>query len=215
MNCGSFADWALVIITLIYAVFTIRIFLSNREANELTKKQLADSKKQYEERKKLEIMPHFNIECGDIDTIQGRPNIIIPYSSEGSELKAKTEFKLIIENVGLGTAKDIRYFWAFDEDELPAVSEGYLRSVPINITANTKKEILYRISHPSVDYLLRKGVDKVRLSIGMTYEDLLSNKYSQLLTIEYFLLPNSHSWIMNSCFLHEGKKLEDRPEQNA
>ena len=41
---GSVADWALVIITLTYAIFTIGIFLSNRKANELTKKQLEDIK---------------------------------------------------------------------------------------------------------------------------------------------------------------------------
>ena len=212
---GSVADWALVIITLTYAIFTIGIFLSNRKANELTKKQLEDSKKQYKEKKSLEIRPHLNIEYENIDVIPGMPNIIFPYVHEGIESLAKTEFKLVIENVGLGTAKNIRYTSEFDDDELSESSKGYLWSVPINIMANTKKEILCRITHPPVNYLLKGGIDKVRLSICLTYEDLLSDEYGQLVTIEYCLLPNYHSWIMNSSFLHEKKKLETSQEQNT
>ena len=209
------ADWALVFITLVYAGFTIGIFLSNRKANELTRKQLEDSKKQYEERKRLEILPYFKLEYKPYVQPHNNPTLFLSYWKFNSGFTAISNFTLSLENIGLGTAKCVRYCYAFDDDKLsfdPLGGTG--ASAPIIFTVSEMREVSYFITHPATADFIERGIEKIKLFIGITYEDLLSNKYMQLLEIDYALSP-IHPLYMISCVPHEQIRIENPPEQNT
>ena len=216
--CGSVADWALVFITLVYAGFTIGIFRSNRKANELTRKQLEDSKKQYEERKRLEIMPFFKITCKTIPGVACPATLIIPYKAYNRLDGDVSGFRLDIENVGLGTAKNISHFWCLEEcdDIMPL---DLKRESPSAIIVGEKIRVVYHIWHPILEQLKADNINSLNLIVGLTYEDLLSTKYIQKILVKFevnaklsetigILIPVSYEVLKHS-------KLETTPEQNT
>ena len=212
---GTIADWILVFITGVYAVFTILIFKSNQKANELTRKQLEDSKKQYEESKRLEILPYFKLEYKPYVQPHNNPTLFLSYWKFNSGFTAISDFTLSLGNIGLGTAKCVRYCYAFDEDDLsfdPYIGRG--DSIPITFTIGEMREVSCIITHPATADFIERGIEKIKLFIGITYEDLLSNKYMQLLEIDYALSP-IHPLYMISCVPHEQIRIENTPEQNT
>ena len=55
-------DWLMVVITAIYVVATIYISRANIKSADATREQLVESKRQYEDKKRLEIMPYIQFE---------------------------------------------------------------------------------------------------------------------------------------------------------
>ena len=62
VNKPSFTDWLMVIITGIYTFETNKIFKANLNSANASKAQLEESKRQYEETKRLQIMPYFRVD---------------------------------------------------------------------------------------------------------------------------------------------------------
>lgn len=218
MNYGSSADWALVLITLIYAGFTIGIFLSNRKANELTRKQLDDSKRQYEESKRLEIMPYFRVECKVGTPFDRGAHLIIPYLVYNKSDGDVSRFKLILENVGLGTAKNISHFWAIEEyANMQKVEEEH--ESPSAIKVGESVTLVYQIWHPTLEMLQERKISSVKFVVGLVYEDLLSTKYERKILIT-FRVENKKSpdWdvlIPTNCEVLKETKIDETPEQNT
>lgn len=216
MNYGSSADWALVLITLIYAGFTIGIFLSNRKANELTRKQLDDSKKQYKESKRLEILPYFTLECKEYHTPIYGPNFIVIYDKFAYNGCNMREFTLVVENIGLGPAKNLEYFFAFDTDEKSFdIHPRKGESVPATFKVGEKKGFGYHVTTPGWGDFIKNDIRCLKLIVGITYEDLLSNKYSQQVEIDYDLEKAETSLYMKSWTVIKQKRIFETPEQNT
>ena len=208
-------DWGLLIVTAIYSVFTICIFKSNQKANELTRKQIDDSRKQYVESKRLEILPYFKLEYKPYVYSHTTPHHFISYWKFDSGFTAISKFTLVLENIGLGAAKCVRYCYAFDDDDIsfdPYIGRG--DSIPITFTVDEMQEVSYCITHPATADFIERDIEKIKLFIGITYEDLLSNKYMQLLEIDYALNP-IHPLYMISCVPHEQIRIDNPPEQNT
>lgn len=210
-------DWGLLIVTAIYSVFTICIFKSNKKANEILGKQLKASNEQYEERKRLEILPYFKLEYYPWDNSIPRPSasLSLNYRTYDYKYIGSSDFVLNIENIGLGTAKNVHYFYAFDTDnKFHTIDIGKKEPVPKAYNVGEKKEVLYIIIHPLTEFLISNNIREVNLFLGITYEDLLSNKYMQFLEIDYsleFYFP----WSIKSCTTHEQRKITKHPEQNT
>ena len=63
----TITDWLMVGITLVYVIATIAIWFANHKSARATEKQLTESKRQYEDKKRLEIMPYFEVQiCNNI-----------------------------------------------------------------------------------------------------------------------------------------------------
>ena len=60
------AEWVMVWITVVYVIATILICYANLKSARATREQVAESKRQFEESKRLEKMPYFDITVLDI-----------------------------------------------------------------------------------------------------------------------------------------------------
>ena len=161
-------QWVLVIITAVYAAFTIKIFQENRKSSDALKLQIDESARQYEEKKRLEMRPYFNIE---IDPLCPNPNGDVQFRlTDGSEFQSEV-ILFNITNIGLGTAKEIEYgFCTFPEWS------------DINRKTLGRSALLSgKYYHLKVSFLVAKELIKPSFQkkafIQIQYEDLLDNKY--------------------------------------
>ena len=210
------ADWTLVIVTAVYVVATIILCAINWHSNNLTKKQTEDSNKQYEERKRLEIMPYFTLECKEYHNPFYGPNFIVIYDKFAYDGCNMREFILVVENIGLGPAKNLEYFFAFDTDEKSFdIHPRKGESVPATFKVGEKKEFVYHVTTPGWGDFIKNDIRCLKLIVGITYEDLLSNKYSQQVEIDYDLEKAETSLYMKSWTVIKQKRIFETPEQNT
>lgn len=209
-------EWGMLVVTAIYAGFTIGIFLSNRRANGLLKKQLSDSKNQHEEDRHLEILPYFKVECTAVPAYT-HPNfdIKIFYPKEDRSSNDKSGFKITLENIGRGPAIDIQYLWALKNESGEYLLKGSDFLLPNALTVNGKRDLIYHVEHPYVSDMIKHGIHNLSLEAGFIYEDVLSARYRQNLMIDVEINENSPDLIIKRCYVEKQKKLENTPEQNT
>lgn len=167
-SLNNYSNLILIWVTIVYVIATIEICLANMNSAKATREQLAESKRQYEETKRIEIMPCFS--CYLVGKALTDFSLSLALSSDDSS-QGQSIVHLHLCNVGNGTAKEIRYYWhnysdSYDRGFFPfrAFSSGESKSVSITFSLTSKKG-----SKP--------------VSIELLFEDLLNNKYSQ--TIEF------------------------------
>jgi len=170
------SDWisivtsiVMVIITSIYVYATIRIQKANEKAVNASKEQLAESKRQFNETRRLDIMPYLQFEREDGIQSNYSMNLVL----FGSNLKGHYRFRVILKNIGKGTAKDIHYFWNNFEGHYP-------RQFPICALQNGDRTSI----DISFAYEL-KPFEQTVATFEMMYKDLLENEYSQLIEFEF------------------------------
>lgn len=61
----TITDWLMVGITLVYVIATIAIWFANHKSARATEKQLIESKRQFDEIKRLEHMPYMQVSFGE------------------------------------------------------------------------------------------------------------------------------------------------------
>ena len=61
----SVTDWIMVGITAVYVIATIFISVANIRSAKATREQLAESKRQYDDKRSLEVMPYIQVESID------------------------------------------------------------------------------------------------------------------------------------------------------
>ena len=62
----TITDWLMVIITFVYVAATILICIFNGRSAKATQEQVAESQRQFDESKRLEFLPFFQIENGNM-----------------------------------------------------------------------------------------------------------------------------------------------------
>ena len=112
-----FHDWIeqysnslMVLITFIYVVATIEICRANIKSAEATKEQLEESKHQFAENERLQMMPYFEIIVHD-DIRDFVECIELTISNSNAENSTVIDRRISIKNIGLGVAKDFTYTW--------------------------------------------------------------------------------------------------------
>ena len=185
------SNWVLVIITAIYVGATIGILFANNKSaktaeEQLQKtkdqmdesriqfeKQMDETKRQYEETKRLSIMPYF--QC-DISTPQPPMSNNEKVIEIRSNCKYGTQHQNVFEikNIGLGTAKDIRY-------RLVNLS-GTMNSVPFIFQSALSGE-----RHINSLMFIIPFDQKTSFSVyfDLTFRDLLDNDYSQRIEFKF------------------------------
>ena len=165
----------MVIITLIYVIATIRICRANIKAADAARAQLVESKRQFEETRRLEIMPYFELDIVDDSSLRWEPDVSLAISEGNAKEKTIIYKKLVINNIGLGNAKDFTYTWK-------NLNGSYCRhdlqfsSIP----ADGKREItIYFYAEHQED-----GSEyEAQVSFLFQYCDLLENMYQQELVM--------------------------------
>lgn len=187
---SSLTDWIMVGITFVYMLFTIGIFIANIRSSESAKSQLEETKKQmeesknqfehqlietkrqYEDKKRLEIMPYIQFE-----QTNDRANLELNLALDSEKNPTGTYILLIrMKNTGNGTAKDIAYTYQWDNGRysynrgafpVQALSSGESHTIKINFSHSTEAK------------------DDREAIFFMRYRDLLENDYTQNLCVRF------------------------------
>ena len=169
-------DWLMVGITLVYVIATIAIWFANHKSARATEKQLIESKRQYEDKKRLHIMPYFEIIVHD-DIRDFVECIGLAISDRKAENSTVIGRRVSLKNIGLGVAKDFTYTWcnldgSYHRNDLDftAFAPGEEKSIYFDFYAEHKEDFS--------EY-------EAQVSMIFNYSDLLENKYSVVLNLVF------------------------------
>ena len=166
-NTSVVTDWLMVIITFVYVIATIFICIANIKSANATREQLEESRKQFKETTRLNMLPFFEFDVAEF-SIRGSNIPTFFILNNNGKFAVKREY--IIRNIGLGTAKNIKYKCSNGSnhneewDTVSALKSN--ESKHIELIAETVKK------------------ENVKLFFTFCYQDLLENNYSQTLEIE-------------------------------
>lgn len=161
----------MVVITLIYVIATIVICVANTKSANISKdqliasdKQLQEIKRQYEETKRLSMMPYIAF---DTETGMAEQKVTLKLSTGERNIRGCFVDRNI-KNIGSGTAKDIVFTWkGFSETESEIVFPI------INLQSGDNKNIKFHFVESEEHF------DKLIACGRFTYQDLLENSYYQ------------------------------------
>lgn len=168
----SITDWLMVVITAVYVIATIFICRANIKSANATREQVAESKRQFEETRRLQIMPYLQFEWHDGSVNKYLRLVLVSGDLDGGQYVVK----LTVKNAGLGTANNITFVWNWfngkcERDDFPikALKSGEAEHL----------EIIFAL--PQAQY------EQTKASMMLNYEDLLGCRYSQIVefTFEY------------------------------
>lgn len=178
-----FHDWIeqysnslMVLITFIYVVATIEICRANIKSAEATKEQLEESKHQFAENERLQMMPYFEIIVHD-DIRDFVECIELTISNSNAENSTVVDRRISIKNIGLGVAKDFTYTWCNLDGCYPRNDLAFTAFAP-----GEEKNIYF-------DFYAEHKEDfseyEAQVSMIFYYSDLLENKYSVVLNLVF------------------------------
>lgn len=175
----SVTDWLMVGITLVYVIATIAIWFANHKSARATEKQLNESKRQFEETKRLEYMPCFEMCFDKIEAGSGK-SIELTDKQTGITHSLFTKYR--IENISKGTAINVKCVVK------SAIKDTELISYPI-VPAQKERDINCLI-------LADKGYfinNSLPFSVVISYDDIMNNHYEQNVELEF--IEDNPRWI--------------------
>ncbi len=182
MNCTTtITDWIMVAITFVYVVATIAIFVTNKNSEKAAYAQLEETKRQYEDKKRLEIMPYLQCEqCKD-----NTNNKISLRFDNNKKSGIVTSYPIEFVNIGNGTAKGIEYIFtnataSYERNDLPQTA----------LQSGNRMMLVIQLTIP--DESLQKNI----MSFELKYKDLLDNSYSQ--KIEFYIYDGYNSKVIKN-----------------
>ena len=165
-------DWIMVAITAIYAIATIFITKSNYVSADASKKQLKESRMQFDEMRRLSSLPFLQIE------LNGKKDCSVEYTLElpiGNNPPGDLFSQVgVLRNIGNGTAMNIVYSWECKEIEAK------------NIDCLSVNAIRYGESY-KIELLTTKTKNdkEVKGKLTFDYQDLIGNEYEQTMYISF------------------------------
>ena len=171
-NVNNLADWIMVIITAIYVGATIAIFITNRKSEKAAYSQLEVSKQQFEETKRLECLPCFDLQIktcktGDFQEIDLTEKL-------GGEIVIQA-YELQLYNIGKGISKNTKCSISTD-----SLKEQVLATFPL--MPLQKCIMLYPMFCADTNGFKENIISAI---ITLTFDDLLGNKYMQDICVEF------------------------------
>ena len=169
----STTDWIMVGITAVYVIATILISAANIKSAKVTREQLAESRRQYEDKKRMEIMPY--IQFDKVATAGLADQKIMLSLNSGVSISSVFPIVLRIKNIGNGAAKDITYIYEWDNH-----AQKYDRGAfPIQALSSGESGSL------KIEFSYTQTMDDQSAAFILRYRDLLENEYSQQLSISF------------------------------
>ena len=169
-------DWLMVIITTVYVVATIAICVANFKSAKATKEQLDESKRQYEDKKRLEIMPYFYLEFKDENPTGDFVELGV--TNDTNKRAVFQLNRMSIENVGNGLAKNISvsfiaelaYLQKKRVVDLPLLPEHKTYSIGVSFAGE-------------IETVREK--QSISTHFCIQFEDVLGNKYQQQIELTF------------------------------
>lgn len=166
---STITDWLMCGITLIYVIATFIICIYNKKTEKATHQQIDESKRQFEESKRLETMPFLQLE---IPAINETPVFEIEIDLCEGKTKNTLYKNVRLKNLGNGSASNIIYEWkginsreVFDYPPINAIMHG--DSYYFQFAFNTDEKVI-------------TGTIGV---LTWKYDDLLGNSYEQKVSL--------------------------------
>ena len=163
------------LITVVYVIATIFICFYNCKSAAATREQVEESKRQFVETKRIELMPYFELAVTDSPSEMWDADYFLYISDMHMAESTIIDKKVTIRNIGLGNAKNISYSW-------------------INLDGNHGRNNLKFSSIMSgqtqemvIDFYAEHHKDNIKYDAEVTlvfhYKDLLENSYDQSLNL--------------------------------
>lgn len=169
---NNYSSLLTFIVTTVYAVITVFILRANKRSADASFSQIEESKRQFEENQRLEIMPYIQFESADgLPTTYTELKLsLVNVNSSREESKDET-FLLRVKNIGHGTATAIKCTW-----------ENFTkcRSFPVTALQNgDEQSFRARVLFPEKTFKGKKAI------LTLFYCDLLHNQYEQKVELTF------------------------------
>ncbi len=166
----STTDWIMVVITGIYVIATVFIFIANNKSANVTRAQLAESKQQYSETKRLASMPCFYIHAEDRNT-GFFESVEITDKITGNVISMG--YKFATENIGNGIAKDVHFYISTEFVGKKEIAKFPL--VPVFKSPHDQR-LIFPLFFADKGGFKNK---KLTATLLIEFSDLFSNQYAQ------------------------------------
>ena len=187
-------DWIMVGITAIYVFATIAICWANFITAKATRQQITESKRQFDETSRLQVIPIFQISI-DIDAEAPYSEMckdeltFTLFSQEKEMLCRESYFTLSIENVGAGTAKDIRYIWHYIDGQK---KENFFPQ-----KALFQKDVEIYMINVGIEDSNAEVERKLMTELDIEYRDLLERKYLQTIHLSFSINEEKYAMLQD------------------
>lgn len=181
-----FHDWLndnsnalMVLITFVYVVATFEICKANIKSAEASREQLAESKRQFEETRRLQIAPRLLIRsCSDVQNVENELQFFLLPDNDAYRCRLAS-FCVSIENVGMGAATE----FSLKCSELSLLG-GCKENLDTVVYPKDGHTFLVTIGATQQGICDRKSVQE---SIELRYKDILENTYVQKITLDLLI----------------------------
>ena len=179
-------DWLMIGITAAYVVATVFICIANFKSARATRDQVEESKREYEETRRLQVMPYLQVsfreglldEHGDPQT----PYSILTISNGEKDNQVSMVRYITFTNVGQGLNHHTKISWnEINKKEKPR----FEKDIVIPPQGKWGTNVLFSAQRPESDDPMKKIVTKE--SIYIEYMDLLGNTYRQHVEIFFVI----------------------------
>ena len=176
----NITDWLMVIITGVYVFATIFICIANLNSAKASRDQLEESKRQFRESKRLELMPYLHLSVDEDTDIAWNSDYNITLSGGDSQKNCIEQTaipeKIVVHNIGLGNAKEISLSWKNLDG---TIKKENLPFSTLMVGETKKIAVFFWIEHSEKESVHEEA------SLIFNYSDLLNNHYEQVLTVTF------------------------------
>lgn len=177
-------DWLMVGITFVYVAATIAIWLANHKSARATEKQLIESKRQFDETKRLEHMPYMQVSFGEWITSEERgscfPDMWLYINRISDNRSASSGMSIDVTNIGLGLAVNLKCKWISDRIN----DEKHFSTTLLKREESCKSTFIISAAMPD------KEPQYAETSLVICFDDFLGNHYEQITDISFQIHPH-------------------------
>lgn len=192
MSMPMITDWLMVGITLVYVIATIAIWFANHKSARATEIQLEESKRQFDETKRLEHMPYMQVSFGEWITSDERgsylPNMWLDINRTADNHAASSGMSIDVTNIGLGLAVNLKCQWVSGE----IAQEQHLSANLLKQEECCTSTFIISAAVPD------KEPQFADTSLIICFDDFLGNHYEQTVDISFQVHPHHISLVQYS-----------------
>ena len=180
----TITDWLMVGITLVYVIATIAIWFANHKSARATEKQLEESKRQFDETKRLEHMPYMQVSFGEWITSDERgsylPNMWLDINRTADNHASSSGMSIDVTNIGLGLAVNLKCQWVSGDIK----QEQHLSASILKQEECCTSTFIISAAVPD------KEPQYAETSLIICFDDFLGNHYEQTIDISFQIHPH-------------------------
>lgn len=184
MSIPTITDWLMVGITLVYVIATIAIWFANHKSARATEKQLIESKRQFDETKRLEHMPYMQVSFGEWITSDERgsylPNMWLDINRTADNHASSSGMSIDVTNIGLGLAVNLKCQWVSGDIK----QEQHLSASLLKQEECCTSTFIISAAVPD------KEPQYAETSLIICFDDFLGNHYEQTIDISFQIHPH-------------------------